>query len=59
MFFYADTEIEEEKERESFYNFLTQQKRAQEKRVSAAVAEQASAEWRTQQRVFWKFFKPK
>jgi len=44
MFFYADTEIEEEKERESFYNFLTQQKRAQEKRVSAAVAEQASAE---------------
>jgi hypothetical protein len=29
-------EIEEEKERESFYSFLTQQKRAQEKRISAA-----------------------
>jgi hypothetical protein len=34
-------EIEEERERESFYNFLTQQKRAQEKRISAA-AEQTS-----------------
>jgi len=38
----TEEEIEEEKERESFYNFLTQQKRAQEKRVSAAAAEQAS-----------------
>jgi len=38
----TEEEIEDEKERESFYNFLTQQKRAQEKRVSAA-AEQASA----------------
>jgi GTPase SAR1 family protein len=37
----TEEEIEEEKERESFYSFLTQQKRAQEKRVSAA-AEQAS-----------------
>jgi hypothetical protein len=36
-FLCAAAEIEEEKERESFYNFLTQQKRAQEKRVSAAV----------------------
>jgi hypothetical protein len=35
-------EIEEEKERESFYNFLTQQKRVQEKRISAAAAEQNS-----------------
>jgi hypothetical protein len=34
-------EIEEEKERESFYNFLTQQKRAQEKRIAEA-AEQTS-----------------
>ncbi|GFG28953.1 hypothetical protein Cfor_00355 [Coptotermes formosanus] len=38
----TEEEIQEEKERESFYNFLTQQKRAQEKRVSAAAAEQAS-----------------
>jgi hypothetical protein len=39
MFFLcAATEIEEEKERESFHNFLTQQKRAQEKRVSAVAA---------------------
>jgi hypothetical protein len=29
-------EIAEEKERESFYNFLAQQKRLQEKRISAA-----------------------
>jgi hypothetical protein len=34
-------EIEEERERESFYNFLTQQKRAQEKRILAG-AEQTS-----------------
>ncbi|XP_069700981.1 GPN-loop GTPase 1 [Periplaneta americana] len=33
----TEEEIEEEKERESFHNFLTQQKRAQEKRVTAAM----------------------
>ena len=43
IFFCASAEIEEEKERESFYSFLTQQKKAQEKRVSAAAAEQTSA----------------
>jgi hypothetical protein len=37
--FCATAEMEEEKERESFYNFLTQQKRAQEKRVSAAAGQ--------------------
>lgn len=37
----TEEEIEEEKERESFYSFLIQQKRAQEKRISAA-AEQTS-----------------
>ncbi|PSN38114.1 GPN-loop GTPase 1 [Blattella germanica] len=33
----TEEEIQEQKERESFHNFLEQQKRAQEKRVSAAV----------------------
>jgi hypothetical protein len=36
IFFCVAAEIEEEKERESFYNFLTQQKRVQKKRFSAA-----------------------
>jgi hypothetical protein len=39
--FCVAAEIEDKNEQESFYSFLTQQKRAQEKRVSAA-AERAS-----------------
>lgn len=39
----TEEEMEEEKERHSFYNFLTKQKRAREKRVSSSAAEQASA----------------
>jgi hypothetical protein len=41
MRIFFSAEIEEEKEQESFCNFLTQQKQAQEKRVLAA-AEQTS-----------------